>query len=167
MGPSVYESCREVVRSIMASELRSSMNGEDDESLQGVDMETDGDDTSIEVPAISTFTKQPNSFPPSSFDKITVFEASPKGVRSSKMETVLKCLISIVNAIGPQFKAFVDDEFVDAILNSLQHPNRFCRESGFLLCSVLLDSGMISNIYDLANRRQVRALKMLTSINCF
>lgn len=143
LGPTVYENCREVIKTLMDMELKSVLSaGEDLDNSKHL-METD-EDEQVPVPPIPTFGNHGNSsssFPPSSFDKITVFEASPKGVRSSKLETILKCLINVVNALGAQFKTYVDEEYVGTILNTLQHPNRFVREAGFLLCSVLLDSG--------------------------
>lgn len=130
------------MKTLIDAELRSILCGDQDGSI-AFNMETDQDESNSVVPSIPSHENHggPSNFPSSSFDKITVFEASPKGVRSSKLETVLKCHINIVNAIGSQFQPFVDDDFVEAILNTLQHPNRFVREVGFLLCSVLLDSG--------------------------
>lgn len=127
----------------MDAELKSVLSAGEDLDNSKHKMETDEEEP-VPVPPIPTFGNHGNSsssFPLSSFDKITVFEASPKGVRSSKLETILKCLINVVNALGAQFKTYVDEEYVGTILNTLQHPNRFVREAGFLLCSVLLDSG--------------------------
>jgi len=152
LGPQVFESCRETIQDLITSELRFILSAGDEHitlnrDIAVLNMETDSPASSPVLPdqgeqqLISSSYCPSSDIPVASFDKITVFEASPKGVRSSKLETLLKCLVSIVNAIGPQFKNYVDRNFVETILATLQHPNRFVREAGFSLSSALLDAG--------------------------
>ncbi|CAL8126350.1 unnamed protein product [Orchesella dallaii] len=152
LGPQVFESCRETIQDLITSELRCILSAGDEQitlnrDIAVLNMETDSPASSPVLPdqgeLISNSYCPSSDIPVASFDKITVFEASPKGVRSSKLETLLKCLVSIVNAIGPQFKIYVDKTFIETILITLQHPNRFVREAGFSLSSVLLDAGCI------------------------
>lgn len=151
LGPQVYENCKEIITNLIGAELRCVFNsGDEFNHMDSRDfkMETDQEETFTKAKSTNSaviqhphnnYSSHDSSLP--SFERITVFEASPKGVRSSNLETVLKCLINIVNALGPQFACYVSQNFLEMVLNSLQHPNRFVREVGFSLCVALLDAG--------------------------
>ena len=62
------------------------------------------------------------------------------------LESSMKCLQSLVNGCGQNFRQYVDQNLLDLIFTSLQHQNRFVRETGYQttatvieVCSVTLD----------------------------
>ncbi|XP_071081412.1 uncharacterized protein [Haliotis cracherodii] len=57
------------------------------------------------------------------------------------LETWMKCLQAAIEGCGPSFNSFVDQELLDLIFAALVHTNRFVRETGYYVCSSLVDSG--------------------------
>lgn len=47
----------------------------------------------------------------------------------------------MVQGCGSNFQIFIDHELLNLIFQTLVHPNRFVRETGFYLCSALVRCG--------------------------
>lgn len=150
LGPGVYENCKETILSAIQSEMKYNPNTNTDDAETNIangynnfagmpKMETDQND-------ISGAFKSEDA-PGSSFEKMTVFDAAPRGVRSSKLETLLKCVMHVISALRNDFKPYISQDFLETVLATLQHHNRFVREVGFNLCSTLLEAGMFHREY--------------------
>lgn len=49
-----------------------------------------------------------------------------------------RCLQSVIDGCGVQFNAQIDQELLDLIFTSLNHTNRFVRETGFQVCGSIV-----------------------------
>lgn len=54
------------------------------------------------------------------------------------LESSVKCLQSLVNGCGDKFRNYIDQDLLDLIFQSLQHQNRFVRETGYLTCATII-----------------------------
>ncbi|KAG8226262.1 hypothetical protein J437_LFUL004819 [Ladona fulva] len=57
------------------------------------------------------------------------------------LETSMKCMQAMVDGCGANFQPFVDQELLDLTFQTLTHPNRFVRETGFYVCASLVACG--------------------------
>ncbi|CAI9744392.1 XP_029652912.1uncharacterized protein LOC115226077 [Octopus vulgaris] len=55
------------------------------------------------------------------------------------LETWMKCLQSVIVGCGTLFNSQIDQELLDLIFLSLKHTNRFVRETGFYVCSAIVN----------------------------
>ena len=60
------------------------------------------------------------------------------------LETSMKGLQSIIEGCGESFLRFVNNELLDLIFETLNHTNRFVRETGYYLCASLARYGVSS-----------------------
>lgn len=58
------------------------------------------------------------------------------------LETWMKCLELVIKACGHLFNPYIDQELLDLVFKALKHTNRFVRETGFYVCSVLVSCGV-------------------------
>ncbi|KAB7504067.1 hypothetical protein Anas_09508 [Armadillidium nasatum] len=58
------------------------------------------------------------------------------------LETSMKCLEYIIKGCGDKFIPFIDGELLEVIFTTLQHTNRFVRETGFTVCAALVSCGV-------------------------
>ena len=49
-----------------------------------------------------------------------------------------RCLQSIIEGCGTTFNVYIDQELLDLIFCSLNHTNRFVRETGYYVCGALV-----------------------------
>ena len=56
----------------------------------------------------------------------------------------MKGLQSIIEGCGESFLRFVNNELLDLIFETLNHTNRFVRETGYYLCASLARYGVSS-----------------------
>ncbi|KAL4237616.1 hypothetical protein ACF0H5_002330 [Mactra antiquata] len=59
------------------------------------------------------------------------------------LETWMKCLQSMIEGLGHHFNQFVDQELLDLIFRALTHTNRFVRETGYYVCSSIVECGVV------------------------
>lgn len=62
------------------------------------------------------------------------------GAGWQNLESALKCLIGCMNGLKTGFESEVDDNFWEALSKSIEHPNRYIRESGQYLLKDLCES---------------------------
>ena len=75
------------------------------------------------------------------------------------LETSMKGLQSIIEGCDEHFAEFMNFQLLDLIFETLEHPNRFVRETGFYLCASLARFGVSSKANsnkDMANKLSER-----------
>lgn len=128
-GSSVFTCCRDKILDGISSNL------ERESLILGEASATDQEDTE------KLLKKFPASTSPrrSSIDAAQIFHDTA-GWKS--LETWMKCLKSVIEGCGHHFNQYVDQKLMDLIFNALTHTNRFVRETGYYLCSSLVDCGL-------------------------
>ena len=51
----------------------------------------------------------------------------------------MKCVQALVNGCGSNFYLYVDQNLLDLIFTSLEHQNRFVRETGYQTCATIIE----------------------------
>ncbi|XP_071785582.1 uncharacterized protein [Asterias amurensis] len=54
------------------------------------------------------------------------------------LETWMKCLEAVINGCGPRFLPYITQDLLDLIFQTLNHTNRFVRETGYYVTSSLV-----------------------------
>ncbi len=54
------------------------------------------------------------------------------------LASVFRCLEAVIQGCGPSFNLYIDQELLDLIFYSLNHTNRFVRETGYYVCGALV-----------------------------
>ena len=55
------------------------------------------------------------------------------------LESSVKCVQALVNGCGDKFHLYVDQSLLDLIFTSLEHPNRFVRETAYQTCATIIE----------------------------
>ena len=63
----------------------------------------------------------------------------------------MKCVQSLVNGCGEKFHHYVDQNLLDLIFTSLDHPNRFVRETGYQTCATIIEVSSTNAILETEN----------------
>ena len=63
----------------------------------------------------------------------------------------MKCLQAMVNGCGEKFYLFVDQSLLDLIFTSLEHQNRFVRETAYQTCATIIEVCSINAISENEN----------------
>ena len=53
------------------------------------------------------------------------------------------CLKCIIVSLGAKFYGYLDDELLQLIFISLEHTNRFVRETGYNVCESIVTCGLV------------------------
>ncbi|GAB1608917.1 uncharacterized protein LOC115226077, partial [Argonauta hians] len=92
------------------------------------------EDINISTPAAASAAAAVAPGPCNSSEKIFHDTAGWKS-----LETWMKCLQSVIVGCGTGFNSQVDQQVLDLIFLALKHTNRFVRETGFYVCSALVN----------------------------
>ncbi|XP_013398368.1 uncharacterized protein LOC106164872 [Lingula anatina] len=58
------------------------------------------------------------------------------------LETWMKCLQCMLENCGYSFNPYIDQELLDLVFDTLNHTNRFVRETGYYVCGTLVSCGL-------------------------
>ncbi|KAK3597150.1 hypothetical protein CHS0354_038078 [Potamilus streckersoni] len=131
LGPEVYVQSKTVILEGIHSNL------ERDPMTESGSSEQEGTDKLFEKLSSSPSGERRNSA-----DAAQIFHDTA-GWKS--LETWMKCLQCVIEGCGHLFNSFVDQELLDLIFRALTHTNRFVRETGYYVCSVLVTCGVIQD----------------------
>ncbi|XP_075223588.1 uncharacterized protein LOC142325568 [Lycorma delicatula] len=123
LGPEVYKDVRDYVIELIQSNLERQIR--DDEASYLEQKETEK--------LMEKLTQRRNSS--------EIVQKFHETAGWKNLETSMLCLQSMVQGCGSNFQIFIDHELLSLIFQTLVHPNRFVRETGFYLCSSLVRCG--------------------------
>ena len=83
------------------------------------------------------------------------------------LESSVKCVQALVNGCGDKFHLYVDQSLLDLIFTSLEHPNRFVRETAYQTCATIIEvcSGQEQINHRIVNNSQCFTRSMVFDIS--